>query len=621
MAGVFQTPSPQTVTGFGQLPSQPDNSKTSTSLGSGAIGGSLISIAATPNAAAVGDLVLVEFCWALAGILLSTVTDTSGNTWNVVSHGAASNESGGYGWTIVTTGWASGANTVTGTLASGAPGGRCWAAAAIPAKYNPVFDQHNESTTTGNVNITLSSGLAQQTEEIFILDLMRTSPSGAPTWTWNQNFTDIAHINGSGTPGSGCAIGSYTNLVGQPAVSGGFASQNSADTHGTSIIAFRVTLQANPLVQQVDQVVGPGARAAAQRYNSQRRGRVIAAGVQAAAASAPAGAVVTPVPQTTVIHTSSRGALQNRTRDSNVYQPRVSADGVVVTPPRALVVSQTPQSGERRAPDRRAAIISSRWPGYQWAGLPPVTPLVEPAVVSQATKTAERRSPERHTNVIANRWPGYQWAALPPVNPLPRVVVQDQAALWQGVRGHRRSEVIAPGVQLAAAIAGVIPPTITPTKSIVVSQALQRGQVEQNRERRTHVVQNRWPGYQWVGLPPVFPLPRAVVQDQAALWREPFQQRRGRVIQGRAAIIPIVVPARPNVVHATVTRPRRRGAAQWSQVQRFVPTGTTPTLITTPATGYVSTGDTGIPASGSSGPPGAGDTGTVSAGLSGQVRI
>jgi hypothetical protein len=567
----------------------------------------------------VGDDVFIVMVSG-GGKTFSTATDTLGNTWtldatlaNGVSQATALFHS-----TITVAG-----TTAMTAVVSGATPNKTWDVYKVPAGVlaaNPLDQTSTASGSTNSVTATTTGTLAQA-QELALL---------AVGWVETASAVFVPDVN---------VWQKLDQQESNSARAGGLAAYITASTAGVAATASLVTPAA------------PAWSALLATYKIAQ----------------PAAPPVTPLNPTFVLDQAA--FTRRRTLDQSRRTLVIASDvqlaaatagqaAPIATPLIEPVVIKATQAQRAR---RGGRVTQNLWPGYQWAGLAPVTPLVEPQVVSQTTKTAERRSPERRTLVIANRWPGYQWVGLPPVNPLPKVVVQDQAALWQELREHRRSLVIQPAVQLAAATAGVIPPPITPTKSIIVGQAVQRGQAEQNRERRTHVIQNRWPGYQWVGLPPVVPLPKTVVQDQAALWQELREHRRGEVIQpgvqlaaasstappvtplprcivvqarpaakqrrvghvitGRAVMMPTVVPARPNIVHTTITRPRRRGGAQWAQGQRFVPTGITPTLITTPATGYVSAGDTGPPVAGSSGRPGVGDTGTIKAGLSGQVRI
>jgi hypothetical protein len=64
--------------------------------------------------------------------------------------------------------------------------------------------------------------------------------------------------------------------------------------------------------------------------------------------------------------------------------------GQVVTPrPPQLPVSLVRSTSGRRHVD--GGVVQSRWPGYQWAGLAPITPLVEPHVQALVAPGEERR--------------------------------------------------------------------------------------------------------------------------------------------------------------------------------------------------------------------------------------
>jgi hypothetical protein len=214
-----------------------------TKLGGAAPGGALISIAASvTNAAAIGDLVVIAFAWATGFQSLATVTDTNSNTWTVVGTNAALNECGGYGWTIVTSGWAT--NTVTGTLGGGTPGGRVWTAAKVAAAnlVASPFDQNTQTSVTSlTPSVTTSSFLAQPSEACFVVDVVRASGSTTvPTWAWNSGWTEIDHQTGANTANSGVAIAEFDNTTGTSPVSGGFTGTTSGDNHGLGIIAFKL---------------------------------------------------------------------------------------------------------------------------------------------------------------------------------------------------------------------------------------------------------------------------------------------------------------------------------------------------------------------------------------------
>jgi hypothetical protein len=263
-----------------------------------------------------------------------------------------------------------------------------------------------------------------------------------------------------------------------------------------------------------------------------------------------------------------------------------------------------------RRQQHHGSVVQNRWSGYQWVGLPPVLPLPKQLVVDDAWQVNSRRSPARRARVIQSRWPGYQWVGLPPVAPLPHAVVQDQAAVWQARLEHRRGSVIQPAVQLAAA-SGTTPPPFSgplPRQVVVMRPATPRS------ARRGSVIQPR-------SAQSPTPPPRSVTIIDLCPGTGQRRQRSGHVIIGRPGTSPVTAP-RPNLIHTLSRRRARGGVVVESQVQRFVPTGVQPTtLITTPATGYVSVGDHAPPASGSSGQTGVGDVGTVTCGLSGQVRI
>lgn len=199
--------------------------------------------AAISIAAAVGDLVIVAYCWAVDSNSLDSVSDTQGNTWNVVSTPAPAKESGGYAWTIVTNAWSS--TTVTGALASGTPGGRCWAAMKIAAANLAAspLDRNTQGVAAGTSKPSLATpaGLAQASESIILVALVREGGTTVPTWTTPtpSGAAVVASATGVGTVTSGVAILEYDNTVGAAAVTMGFTAASSSGDHGLGIVAFK----------------------------------------------------------------------------------------------------------------------------------------------------------------------------------------------------------------------------------------------------------------------------------------------------------------------------------------------------------------------------------------------
>jgi hypothetical protein len=243
-------------------------------------------------------------------------------------------------------------------------------------------------------------------------------------------------------------------------------------------------------------------------------------------------APTTPLIQPIVIRSLPRPA---RTRQARIIQSRtiVAPAGPVVTPLIQPVVLKAPSQKK----SRKTQIVTNRWPGYQWVGLPPVAPLIQPKVVLAAPRPDRARrathiiqtrpivvpvvvtvtplvqpvivaskqpKQDRRTSVIQNRWPGYQWVGLPPV-----------------------------------------PPPVQPKVLLVPSP---------KQDRRTRIITNRWPGYQWVGLPPVNPLVEPIIIKAP----NPRQDRRTRIIQLRAQPQGVVTPIRPTIIIAPAPKQDRK---------------------------------------------------------------
>jgi hypothetical protein len=359
-----------------------------------------------------------------------------------------------------------------------------------------------------------------------------------------------------------------------------------------------------PLTQRLVQVLDQAPFFIASRYGSQRRGLILEPAVQLAAASAPAAPTVTPLPKQTVIQASTRGTLQNRTRNSNVYIGRTSADDVVVTPRPIGVVGRPTLLRVRRwshviAPPVQLAAASV-----------PAAPTVTPPrpIIIQAGQPRQRR----HAASVQNRWPGYQWVGLPPISPLPKQVVQDQAALETARLERRRGAIIAPPVQLSAASGSTPPPFTGPFPRPVV---ITMRPATPRQARSGHIIQART-----LTAPTAPPRPTIVDLCPATTTR---RQRGGHVIVGRPVALPGIRP-RPSVIQRATTRRQRRGGVWVEGPQMAVFGSAAPppsTLITTPLTGYVSVGDSGIVAGGDTGRPGAGDTGFVKTGDTGFPHI
>lgn len=214
-----------------------------TSLGTGNPSGALGTIDAALSAAAAGDLVVVAFAWATGSNTLASISDPLGNPWNVVSTPAASKESGGYAWTIVTHGWA-GTNTVTGALDHGTPGGRCWASLKITAANLAAspLDRATQGVASGSSpSLALPAALAQPSESVLLIAITREATGSVPTWTTPTpaGAAVVASATGAGTIESGVAILEYDNSVGNPIIAMGYHAATAGSVHGLGIIAFK----------------------------------------------------------------------------------------------------------------------------------------------------------------------------------------------------------------------------------------------------------------------------------------------------------------------------------------------------------------------------------------------
>ena len=273
---------------------------------------------------------------------------------------------------------------------------------------------------------------------------------------------------------------------------------------------------------------------------------------------------------------------QRRHVQSSVVAPRPSATGFILLPPHQNVQALVAETAPRRHPGH---VFAPRWQVYQWVGLPPVTPLIEPRVQQLVGETEQRRhvqssvvaprpvatgvillpphqhvqvlvdetAPRRHPgHVFAPRWQAYQWVGLPPVTPLMQPHVQGLVGETEQ-RRHVQSFVVALAVQRFAAVSTPPPTTrlILPVVQSLVDESAPR------RYKHGSVVAPRWQVYQWVGLPPVLPLPKQVVVEARAA-----QQRiHSEVVAPRpvAVGVPIVVP-RP-VLLSGASRRRRANPA------------------------------------------------------------
>lgn len=296
------------------------------SLGTAAPGGTGVAIAALPGAAADGDFVLIAFAWAVgfATRQLLSVSDTNGNTWTVVPFGSAS-ESGGYGFCIVGAGkgWAAGANTVTGTLSGGTPGGRVWAGVKIPAANlaaSPI-DQHVEASNQTTQTPSVTSGpLAQASEACFGVDVMRVA-AGTAAFTWSAPFAAVNFIAGSGTTTSGVGIGEFDNSTGTAAVTASGSSTGATDTHGMGIIAVKLASSGIVLSAPLATVASAGILGAPVEVASAPLASVASVGLS------PLGALVLAAPMAAVASIGFSGNLpagaeRFRTR---FYRPVVEA--------------------------------------------------------------------------------------------------------------------------------------------------------------------------------------------------------------------------------------------------------------------------------------------------------
>ena len=336
-------------------------------------------------------------------------------------------------------------------------------------------------------------------------------------------------------------------------------------------------------------------------------------------------------------------------RRTHVYAPRPAALAVTVAGPTVTRLVQ-PTVQDQAAlywlrQQHHGSIIQNRWSGYQWVGLPPVPPLIEPHVQRINEATTERRhthgsvieprpaatgvtitptksvvqslidetAPRRHPGrVVAPRWQAYQWAGLPPVSPL--VEPHVQSILDETTpRRHTHGSVIAPAMQLAAA-SGTTPPA-APRLILPVVQSIV-AELSPRRHTRGGVIAPRPAGL--AAPQPVVTPPRPTI-IRAPVARS-WPQHHGCVLTRRSGVTAPVTPPRPVVVKTQAPR-RRARVGVFARHGLFVQTGGATTLITTPATGYVTAGDQGTPAAGSTGPPGIGGTGTVSTGSSGNVTI
>lgn len=344
-------------------------------------------------------------------------------------------------------------------------------------------------------------------------------------------------------------------------------------------------------------------------------------------------------------------AQRGEQRRQHVYLPQRQILAVSQAPaaPRLIepqVASLVDEVAARRRIQSR--VVASRWPGYQWVGLPPVLPLIEPRIVDQAPFPAERRAhtrgavislrpqglsypitgghivstsetdetaPRRYRRggVYGIRWAGYAWANLPPVprlvEPLVQTLVPENAP-----RRHPGS-IISPRSAAYAASAG--PPPVTPRliQPLVV-------QARQARQLRHGDVLAPRPVFAPIMLPP-----RPVMVGQAGARRVEAPRLRGAVCQPRTRTQP-VSPPRPVLVRSAPPRHRRKTSIVAPRVRVAASTGASNVFKAlqaypsgTPYKGAPLVGDTGQPRAGYAGKTSVGDSAQPPGGGSGTVKL
>lgn len=212
------------------------------------------------------------------------------------------------------------------------------------------------------------------------------------------------------------------------------------------------------------------------------------------------------------------------------------------TPPLPKQVVQQRVAGTREGRARtHGAVITSRWPGYQWVGLPPVLPLITPHVQQLVDETAPRRHPGHVTA------PRPAALAAPPagatVTPLTQPHVQQAAP----PRLHVRGGVFEPRpAALAVPPAGVV---VTP---------LPKPHVQQAPPPRTHVrggvLEPRPAALSVTVAAPIVTPPRTITIIQSAA--APRMHRRGQVFAPRVVLGVQLPPPRPSIIRAPVARPK-----------------------------------------------------------------
>ena len=293
--------------------------------------------------------------------------------------------------------------------------------------------------------------------------------------------------------------------------------------------------------------------------------------VQLAASIAAAAPFVAP-PQTVHVITSAqfpqRGHLS---RDVDVIAPQRQAQASIVVAPRPVVLDQAPLA---RRQQRQARIILSQ---RQVLAAQQQVGSARPVVIRATTPRSQRRSlvvgPQRQSVAAAVQ------AAI--VNP-PRTTLVIEA---RPPRQYRHGGVTGPQRQsLAAAVQAAV--FVGPPRPTIIL-----ARTPQQRHGVSRVIQSHPPA--------VFASPPRTVTviDQA-----PFQRRRGqtrRVILSRPVIVTGNPPRTVTVIDQAPFQRRQRRASRIILPRRNYGLGAavTPTLITTPATGYVSVGDVGPVAS------------------------
>jgi len=319
---------------------------------------------------------------------------------------------------------------------------------------------------------------------------------------------------------------------------------------------------------------------------------IILGGLQLAASvvAAPTGLP----PQTVHVVQSHYPQRIHGGRDADVTLPQRQALAVTITPPRTVTIIDT--SAPRR--QRSGRVIAPR-PAALAAFTPYQGPLRTTLLVEASTPRRRLRSvvigPQRQALAAA-----VQAAFVAP----PKTTSIVEAA---SPRRQRRSLVIGPQRQSLAAV----------TQAVFVAPP------------RPVVVQARTPLQRRRGGAVIAPHPFAVivtpprtvtVVDSAALQRR--RPRTGRVIVPRPVIVTGNPPRTVTVVDQAAFRPRRhRRSRIILPSARPTTAAVTPTLITTPATGYVTVGDTSSTSVGDTGLVAVGSTGSALVGDTGIPRF